>query len=67
MSGLIVTLAGSMFLIPMLILTSIGLFADIPTWLFKGGLWSMGFSFILGAFRILLAMCEVDQGNWTCS
>ena len=33
MSGLILTLAGSMFMIPLLTLPGITLFADIPGWL----------------------------------
>ena len=67
MSGLILTLAGSMFMIPMLILIGIYLVADTPGWLLRTGLWTMAFSFLIGSIGILYAMCEMDQENRTRS
>ena len=56
MSGLILTLAGSMFMIPLLTLTGIALIADIPGWLLSIGGWTMAFSMIIAAIGIFVAM-----------
>ena len=58
MSGQILTLAGGMFFIPMLILTGIALFADLPGWLFKIGGLTMAFSMIIASIGVFLAMYE---------
>ena len=58
MSGLILTLAGGMFLIPMLIMTGIALVGDLPPWLFKIGGWAMAFSMIIASFGVFIAWCE---------
>ena len=58
MSGQILTLAGGMFLIPMLIMTGIALVGDLPPWLFKIGGWTMAFSMIIASFGVFIAWCE---------
>ena len=58
MSGQILNLAGAMFIIPMLTMTGIALFADLPGWLFKIGGLTMGFSMIIASIGVFLAMYE---------
>ena len=58
MSGQILTLAGGMFLIPMLIMTGIALVGELPPWLFKIGGWTMAFSMIIASFGVFIAWCE---------
>ena len=56
MSGLILTAAGAMFLIPMLIMVAFALVTNVPGPLLFFGGWSMAFSLIVGAIGIFIGM-----------
>ena len=56
MSGQILTIAGAMFLIPLLIMVAFALVTDVPGPLLFFGGWSMAFSLIVGAIGIFIGM-----------
>ena len=56
MSGLILTIAGAMFMIPVLTMLAFALVTDVPgPLLFIGG-WTMAFSLIVGAIGVFIGM-----------
>ena len=58
MSGQILTVAGAMFMIPLVLMLEIGVPGDIPgRVLFFGG-WSMAFSMIVAAIGVFVGMNE---------
>ena len=58
MSGQILTAAGAMFMIPLILMLGIGVAGDIPgRVLFYGG-WSMVFSMIVAAIGVFVGMNE---------
>ena len=58
MSGQILTVAGAMFMIPLILMLGIGVAGDIPgRVLFYGG-WSMVFSMIVAAIGVFVGMNE---------
>ena len=58
MSGQILTVAGAMFMIPLVLMLGIGVAGDIPgRVLFYGG-WSMVFSMIVAAIGVFVGMNE---------
>ena len=58
MSGQILTVAGAMFMIPLILMLGIGVAGDIPgRVLFYGG-WSMTFSMIVAAIGVFVGMNE---------
>ena len=56
MSGQILTIAGAMFLIPLLIMVAFALVTDVPGLMLYIGGWSMAFSLIVGAIGIFIGM-----------
>ena len=56
MSGQILTVAGAMFMIPLIVMIGIALVGDIPGLLLFIGGWSMAFSLIVGAIGIFVGM-----------
>ena len=56
MSGQILTIAGAMFMIPVLTMVAFALVTDVPgPLLFIGG-WMMAFSLIVGAIGVFIGM-----------
>ena len=56
MSGLILTAAGAMFMIPVLTMVAFALVTDVPGPLLFFGGWTMAFSMIVGAIGIFIGM-----------
>ena len=56
MSGLILTAAGAMFMIPVLTMVAFALVADVPGPLLFFGGWTMAFSLIVGAIGVFIGM-----------
>ena len=54
MSGQILTIAGAMFLIPLLIMVAFALVTDVPGPLLFFGGWNMAFSLIVGAIGVFM-------------
>ena len=56
MSGQILTVAGAMFMIPVIVLMGFATLSEIPGWMLFIGGWAMVFSVILGAIGIFVGM-----------
>lgn len=56
MSNTIITIAGGMFIIPMVIMIGVAVVSDIPGWLLFIGGWTMALSIIIGAIGIFIGM-----------
>ena len=56
MSGQLITIAGAMFIIPLLLMFSFALAGDVPGSLLTIGGWTMAFSLIIGAIWVFIGM-----------
>ena len=56
MGASLLTIAGTMFVVPLMLLTIVALVGDIPGWMLKVGGWTMAFSLIVAAMGILVTM-----------
>ena len=56
MSGQILTVAGAMFMVPLVVMFAVALLGDIPGWMLHFGGWTMAFSLIVGAIGIFIGM-----------
>ena len=56
MSGQVLTVAGAMFMIPLLAMLGIAIVSEIPGWMLFIGGWSMAFSVIVGAIGVFIGM-----------
>ena len=58
MSGQILTVAGAMFMIPLILMIGLEVVGDIPGWILFFGGWSMAFSMIVAAIGVFVGMNE---------
>ena len=56
MSGQILTVAGAMFMIPLILMIGLAVVGDIPGWILFFGGWSMAFGVIVAAIGIFIGM-----------
>ena len=56
MSGQILTIAGAMFMLPVLTMVAFALVTDVPGLMLYIGGWMMAFSLIVGAIGIFIGM-----------
>ena len=56
MSGQLITIAGSMFILPFLLLFGVALAGDVPGLMFTICGWTMAFSLIIGGLGIFIGM-----------
>ncbi len=56
MSGQILTIAGAMFMIPVLTMVAFALVTDVPGLMLYIGGWMMAFSLIVGAIGVFIGM-----------
>ena len=56
MSGQILTIAGAMFMIPVLTMVAFALVTDVPGLMLYFGGWMMAFSLIVGAIGVFIGM-----------
>ena len=56
MSGQILTIAGAMFMLPVLTMVAFALVTDVPGLMLYIGGWMMAFSLIVGAIGVFIGM-----------